>query len=126
MKGKNLAVALQAALIIFSVILLCASASVGGREKVVHNFNDKGNTGASPSGNLIVNADGNLYGTASGWGAEGGGTAYELVPQKSGDLAEQVLLSFNGEQDSKTGSNVEAGLVFGPDGSFFGTTVQGG
>ena len=72
MRGKNLAVTLQAALTIFSVILLCGSTLAGGREKVLHNFNDndKGNGGASPSGNLILNADGNFYGTASGWGSQ--------------------------------------------------------
>ena len=106
--------------------LFCASAFAASREKVVHNFNDKGSGGAYPFGQLILDANGNFYGTASGWGAEGGGTAYELVPQKNGDLAEHVLFSFNGDQNSKTGNNIETGLVFGPDGSFYGTTVQGG
>ena len=106
--------------------MFCVSAFAASREKVVHNFNDKGSGGAYPFGQLILDANGNFYGTASGWGAEGGGTAYELVPQKDGDLAEQLLFSFNGDQNSKTGNNIETGLVFGPDGSFYGTTVQGG
>ncbi len=119
-------VVLKTALAISGVFLLCVSALAASREKVVHSFNDKGNGGAYPFGELILGANGNFYGTASGWGAEGGGTAYELVPQKDGDLAEQLLFSFNGDQNSKTGNNIEAGLVFGPDGSFYGTTVQGG
>ena len=126
MRGKNLAVVAKTALTIVTVSLLCVSALAGSREKVVHDFNDKGNGGAVPFGELILGADGNFYGTASGWGAEGGGTAYELLPQKDGDLAEQVIFSFNDQQDSKTGNNLEAGLVSGRDGSLYGTTVQGG
>ena len=86
MSGKNFVI-LKTSLAILA--LFCASAFAASREKVVHNFNDKGSGGAYPFGQLILDANGNFYGTASGWGAEGGGTAYELVPQKNGDLAEQ-------------------------------------
>jgi hypothetical protein len=44
MRGKNLVV-LKTALAISSVFLLCVSALAGSREKVVHNFDNKGNGG---------------------------------------------------------------------------------
>ena len=63
MRGKNLAVVAKTALTILTMTLLCVSALAGSREKVVHNFNDKGNGGATPFGELILGADGNFYGT---------------------------------------------------------------
>ena len=39
-----------------------------------------GNDGAFPQGNVVLDADGNLYGTAELGGANGDGTVWELTP----------------------------------------------
>jgi len=38
------------------------------------------NEGLSPSGGLIFDAAGNLYGTTTGGGAYGNGTVFEITP----------------------------------------------
>jgi uncharacterized repeat protein (TIGR03803 family) len=48
-------------------------------EKVLVGFEMKDNAGGDPSG-LIFDTAGNLYGTTSSGGSDGGGTAFELTP----------------------------------------------
>jgi uncharacterized repeat protein (TIGR03803 family) len=45
---------------------------------VVHTFT--GNDGAQPDANLILDSEGNLYGTTATGGANGGGVVFELTP----------------------------------------------
>src|SRR5216683_422238 len=73
--------------------------------------------GASPSGPLIEDSSGNLFGTTGGVGGNGNGTVYELA---RGSSTVTVLGSFaNGEYPS-------GGLVEDGSGNLFGTTGQGG
>jgi uncharacterized repeat protein (TIGR03803 family) len=44
----------------------------------LHDFN--GNDGSSPHGSLVLDANGNLYGTASGGGAHNLGVVWEITP----------------------------------------------
>ena len=39
-----------------------------------------GNDGANPIGNVVIDASGNLYGTASAGGAPGYGVVWEITP----------------------------------------------
>src|ERR1035437_8164287 len=48
-------------------------------ETVLYNFTDSNGDGARPYGGLIFDTTGNLYGTTSGGGANGGGTVFELT-----------------------------------------------
>jgi uncharacterized repeat protein (TIGR03803 family) len=50
-----------------------------GNETVLHSF-DNSLDGANPSAELIVDANGNLYGTAPSGGAFGYGTVFKLAP----------------------------------------------
>ncbi len=79
--------------------------------------------GANPAARLLLGTDGNYYGTASNGGTNdvvsgGDGTIFKLTT--NGVLA--MLVSFNGTN----GSSPVAALVPGPDGSFYGTTENGG
>jgi uncharacterized repeat protein (TIGR03803 family) len=95
-------------------------------EKVLYNFcpvNGMCPDGYSPSGSLILDRDGNLYGTTtSGGTVSGGGTVFELT-HKNGKWTEKVLYSFGYSPD---GSDPEAGLVFDKYGNLYGTTFFGG
>src|SRR5579875_3796713 len=88
---------------------------------VLHNFTG-GADGGNPYAGLTMDGGGNLYGTASVGGAGGGGTAFELSHRGSGWVL-SVLRSFQGGGD---GGLPEARIVFGPDGTLYGTTIGGG
>lgn len=82
-----------------------------------------GDDGYFPSGALVQGADGNLYGTTQYGGTnnveyEGDGTVFRMTT--NGALT--TLVSFNGAN----GAYPEAALIQGNDGSFYGTTYQGG
>jgi uncharacterized repeat protein (TIGR03803 family) len=75
-------------------------------------------TGGYPNG-LARGADGNFYGTTSGGGAHGQGSIFKI----SLDGTFSILYSFTGGSD---GSTLQAPLVQGSDGYFYGTTAFGG
>jgi uncharacterized repeat protein (TIGR03803 family) len=58
------------------------SSSGGGRwsMKILHNFTRGLSDGHLPQGGLIFDSAGNLYGTASGGGANGKGAVFEITP----------------------------------------------
>ena len=83
--------------------------------KVLYSF-PAGAVGAYPSGNLLLDASGNLYGVTNY-------SAYELVRGTNGSWTEKTLHSFAGGQD---GAAAEAGMVFDKAGNLYGTTDTGG
>jgi len=87
---------------------------------VLHNFTG-GKDGANPAAGLTMDARGNLYGTASKGGA-GHGTVYKLGHAGSGWTLSPLYV-FGGESD---GSDPVARVVFGPNGTLYGTTELGG
>ena len=78
--------------------------------------------GSQPYGALLQTADGNFYGTTSEGGTNGLpfglGTVFRIGP--TGTLT--TLVSF----DNAQGAKPYAALALGPDGSLYGTTLQGG
>jgi len=86
----------------------------------LHNFD--GSDGSGPFAALVQGADGNLYGTTSGGGANGGGTVFKITP--SGAL--NTLYSFCSQSSCTDGAGPTAGLVQATDGNFYGTTSEGG
>jgi len=96
-------------------------------ETVLYNFGTVAGDGANPSGSLIFDAAGNLYGTATSGGAHGLGIVFELSPGASagGAWTEKVLYSFQG--GTTDGANPErVALVRDASGNLYGTTKFGG
>jgi uncharacterized repeat protein (TIGR03803 family) len=86
-----------------------------------------GSNGQNPEAALIVDANGDLFGTTSAGGAINYGTVFEI--QNTGTVAAPVyanapttLVSFNGSDGQSPG----AGLIADANGDLFGTTTQGG
>jgi uncharacterized repeat protein (TIGR03803 family) len=91
-------------------------------EKTIHSFNPKNKDGSYPHAGLIVDASGNLYGTAAGGGHIGDGIVFELSPAGDGDFTEKVLHSFAGND----GAGPYSSLIFDAFGDLYGTTSYGG
>jgi len=90
-----------------------------GRESVLYSFTGTGD-GAYPTGSLVRDGQGTLYGTTSGGGAYGAGTVFKV--DKRGK--ETVLYSFTGTGGD--GAYPQAGLVRDAQGNLYSTTWQGG
>jgi uncharacterized repeat protein (TIGR03803 family) len=94
---------------------------------VLHSFKDDGKDGTAPWAGLILDRNGNLYGTTSSGGAYGSvcmygcGTVFELT-STDGKWAERILHSFNG----KDGSSPVASLTMDAKGNLYSTTEVGG
>ena len=96
--------------------------SAAGVETIIHAFNGfqkKNADGADPEAGLILDAQGNLYGTTAWGGVYGQGTVFKLTPAG----AETVLYSFTGLAD---GSEPVGSLVMDAQGNLNGTTEYGG
>ena len=110
------------AALLVSVVALQARAQT---YQVIYNLT--GTTGSNPPAGLAVDSSGNLYGTGSGGGVYGEGTVFELSP--SGSAWDATVLhnfNWNPQQQTSDGANPHAAVVFGPNGSLFGTTGSGG
>jgi uncharacterized repeat protein (TIGR03803 family) len=92
------------------------------KEKVLHQFNN-GKDGGFPTGGLVSDGSGNLYGTTEDGGVYGEGVAFMLTSNPDGIWKEKVLHQF---ADGKDGASPYAGLAFDQAGSLYGTTVYGG
>jgi uncharacterized repeat protein (TIGR03803 family) len=93
-------------------------------ETLLEFFNNNPGTGGyDPTGGLIFDAAGNLYGTTIDGGLSGGGTLFELTPAAGGGWTALVLHSFGLGKD---GSSPQTTLTFDDAGNLYGTTVIGG
>jgi uncharacterized repeat protein (TIGR03803 family) len=79
--------------------------------------------GENPSGNLILDEAGNLYGTTLYGGANGKGTVFKLSHSKQ-TWSETVLYSFCSLANCADGSYPQAGLVLDKTGNLYGTTCN--
>lgn len=95
-------------------------------EIVLYDFTGQNGDGAAPEGALVIGEHGALYGTTVEGGSSGAGTVFRLAPPAvpGGPWTETVLYSFTSQNGD--GANPEAGLVIGPKGALYGTTVAGG
>lgn len=80
--------------------------------------------GQVPRGDLIVDFNGNLFGTTVINGLGGGGTVYEVIKTATGYASTPtVLASFSNGSD---GGLPQAGVIADSNGNLFGTMLQGG
>jgi uncharacterized repeat protein (TIGR03803 family) len=107
-------------------LMLPAGAEAASKYKTLYKFTG-GKDGSSPYAGLIFDQAGNLYGTASGGGAHGSGTVFQLVPNADGSWTESVLHSFCSRTNCGDGEfPAYASLIFDQAGNLYGTTVLGG
>ena len=108
------------------LIFLEAALASATTETVVYSFQG-GSDGSNPSGGLVVDAVGNLYGTTTTGGGGpcpgGCGTVFRLSPQPGGGWLEAVLYSFQAGSD---GAAPVSSLIFDAGGNLYGTTISGG
>ncbi len=100
--------------------------TTGGAFQILHSFgpNTAQNTdGASAASGLSLGPDGLLYGTTSAAGAGGGGGIYKINPSGGGF---QSVYAFSSSAGGSTGYQPNTAVVFGSDGSLYGTTQSGG
>jgi uncharacterized repeat protein (TIGR03803 family) len=88
-----------------------------GIQTGLHTFT--GSDGDSPSGQIVRDKSGNLYGATAFGGAYGYGTVFKLAATGQ----ESVIYSFSGAAD---GSEPYGGLSQDAEGNLYGTTSQGG
>ena len=109
-----------------TVFELSPNGSGGYTEAIVYNFVG-GADGAHPSGALIMDGSGDLYGKASGGTSDkcvgGCGVVFKLTPQQGGGYTESVLHDFAGGSD---GAGPNGGLLIDSAGNLYGTTSIGG
>jgi uncharacterized repeat protein (TIGR03803 family) len=128
----TLCVARRSLAISISLVVLVASALAGSNEQVIYRFQG-GSDGYNPSGNLLADNAGNLYGTtveggtggSCGYNENGCGTVFQLKPPAHfGDpWIETVLYRFRGSGD---GYYPTSALVADKNGNLYGTTAEGG
>jgi uncharacterized repeat protein (TIGR03803 family) len=80
-------------------------------------------SGARPAGNLVFDADGNLYGTTTA-GGSGDGTVFELIPPAKAEppWTLKTIFQFGGTN----GTEPYAGPLIDSAGNLYGTAAEGG
>jgi uncharacterized repeat protein (TIGR03803 family) len=89
-----------------------------GKETILHSFPSSQQDGQEPMGGLVMDKEGNLYGTTTSGGFQFG-TVFKI--DSSG--LETILYTFTGESD---GEFPEATLIMDDAGTLYGTTSLGG
>ena len=92
------------------------------------------NDGTQPFSTLVLDSQGNLFGTTNQGGGGAGGTfclngcgaIFKLAPNGDGTYSESVIHSFPGTKGNSDGENPRGGLVFDGAGNLWGTTQTGG
>jgi len=81
--------------------------------------------GQSPESSVVLDAAGNLYGTADG-GIFGCGIVYKLSPTPTGLWTETIIHQFDAFNGHTDGCEPVGSLIFDTAGNLYGTTSQGG
>jgi uncharacterized repeat protein (TIGR03803 family) len=112
--------------LIATTLMLMSGASAKPKFRVVYNFKGGNDPGGPSGGALVVDCNGNLFGTAAGGSDQcngGCGTVFELSPGSAAEWTETVLHRFDYSQ--QYGDGVSAGLVADEEGDLYGSTPGG-
>jgi uncharacterized repeat protein (TIGR03803 family) len=93
-----------------------------GHETLLYSFTG-GRDGSGPTGVLVQDASGNLYGTTIGGGVQTGSSGFGVVYKLDPSGHETVLYSFSGGAD---GGYPAAGVIRDAAGNLYGTAWYGG
>jgi len=93
----------------------------GWKESVIYSFTG-GLDGGGGTGNLAIDANGNIYGTTTSGGSFDKGVIFQLAPSQ-GSWTETVLYHFTGGPD---GEYPWGGVILDSTGNLYGTTSFGG
>ncbi len=93
--------------------------TAAGTEKLLHSFGTATNDGLNPAGNLVFDAQNNLYGSTHTGGVNNLGTLFKITPSGT----ESILYSFGA-----TGTDAinPDDILMDNSGNFYGTTTAGG
>lgn len=111
-------------ILLFALVVMLGHSAQAQTFTVLHNFTGGGD-GAHPVAGLTSDSAGNFYGTTYGTTQFAGvnyGNVFKLEHQGSGWLL-APLYTFQGGND---GAAPNAGVIVGPDGALYGTTIFGG
>jgi uncharacterized repeat protein (TIGR03803 family) len=104
-------------LVLIAMMVSAVQLAYPQTKTTLHSFSAP--DGAFPNNPLLLDAQGNLYGTAFQGGAHNRGTVFSMTP----DGTETVLYSFKTSPDATTPG---AGLIRDDLGNLYGTTVSNG
>jgi uncharacterized repeat protein (TIGR03803 family) len=105
-----------------AILLFAVTYSFGAAtETIVHSFIMHGN-GSDPSGGLVADGAGNLYGATTFGGAYEFGAAFRLSPDGKGGWTETVIYSFAGIDDAHYPTGA---LTLDSAGNLYGVTMWG-
>lgn len=100
-------------------------------ETVLYSFCSKGGSactdGAYPYSGVVIDRDGNIFGTTTGGGANSGGAVYKLAPNaEKTAYTETPIYSFCTVSGCGDGKDPDGGVILDEAGHLYGTTVSGG
>ena len=115
-----------------TVFVLSPDRNGGWKKKTLYQFQGIGQVkdGFFPSGPLVLDPAGNLYGTTL-FGGTGGcaqlgcGTVFEVSPNAIG-RKETILVHFTGGNGGPGGGFPQQGVIFDSAGNLYGVTANGG
>lgn len=109
-----------------SFALLCSAASAS-EYRVLHNFcaHEGCTDGLFPAASLILDGQGNLYGTTTLGGMHDTGTVFQIERSGGGNVYRR-LYSFQSCGGCAGGTNPQAPLMMDASGALYGTAYNGG
>ncbi len=130
--GQEVAVT-KTTLCLALVIMSCGLALAQAQYEILWSFAGGPNDGSTPLSSLVLDHDGNLYGTTAFGGTtsdcHGCGTVFELSPDPDGSWTESILYDFCETYANSLcldGAVPKAGLILDAQGNLYGTTASGG
>jgi uncharacterized repeat protein (TIGR03803 family) len=117
---KNPSKSKRAFLLALAVFALASAAQATPKYKILHAFG-QGDDGSGPWGGLVLEANGDAYGTTINGGTYNYGTVFELTPHPGGRWTESILHSFDAYKQE--GGMLMGGLALDTSGNLYGMTT---